>query len=390
MEIRRLTDADAEQAWRLGSQAFGGPDEPPATWRPEMPGCSAWGVFEGPRMLARAVDRHQAHYFGGRSVPVAGLAGVSVLPEARGAGVGRLVLTHVLEQAHERGAAVSLLFPTTAAPYRRLGWERAGAGLTWSVPTASLADVRPPAGVSVRRAEVADLDPIVALHGEAARTRSGGTDRTSTVYRQRSAELRLADYSGTTLAVDEAGETVGFMAWDRSKGYRGDGVIEVHDLVGVRPAALAALLANLGTWASVAYAVQLRLAVDDPVLLLSGLVGATVVDEHPWMARLVDAPAAVASRGWPTYLTGAVDLHLSDAECPWNDGPWRLEVAGGTGALSRGGAGSVRMGARAAAAWYAGMGLGPLRAAGLVDGDAAHDAFLTAATAGVPGLVDYF
>jgi GNAT superfamily N-acetyltransferase len=45
------------------------------------------------RGLGRAADRDQSHWFGGRLVPACGIGGVLVVPERRGRGLARLVLT---------------------------------------------------------------------------------------------------------------------------------------------------------------------------------------------------------------------------------------------------------------------------------------------------------
>lgn len=64
------------------------------------------------------------------------------------------------------------------------------------------------------------------------------------------------------------------------------------------------------------------------------------------MLRVLDAAGAVAARGWPRHVAGSVDLWLDDDVCPWNAGPHRLSLEGGTGRLDPGGDGSVRLTAR--------------------------------------------
>ncbi len=111
------------------------------------------------------------------------------------------------------------------------------------------------------------------------------------------------------------------------------------------------------------------------------------------MFRLVDAPAALAARGWPERVTGAVDLELHDAAAPWNAGRFRLELADGKARVTPGGSGTVALGPGGLAALFAGALTPPLaRRAGLQSGgDERSDAFLTAAFAGPrPGLLDYF
>ncbi len=123
-DLRLLGADDAEAAWALGSLTFGyhaqampeTPAEPP-------PGRRTWGIFGADgRLLAKAVDLAQGHWFGGRSVPASGIAGVAVAADQRGRGLSRRVITRLLADVRERGAVISTLFDTTPVPYRRLGW----------------------------------------------------------------------------------------------------------------------------------------------------------------------------------------------------------------------------------------------------------------------------
>ena len=122
----------------------------------------------------------------------------------------------------------------------------------------------------------------------------------------------------------------------------------------------------------------------------------TVDKRQPWMLRIVDAPTAIASRGWPAYQSGVADLDLVDALCEWNAGPHRLVIDGGDARLEPGARVPQRQTARCErdlALWYAGAATpAVLRRAGLMSGgDARTDAFLLSATAGpATALHDYF
>jgi hypothetical protein len=123
------------------------------------------------------------------------------------------------------------------------------------------------------------------------------------------------------------------------------------------------------------------------------------------MLRVVDAPAAIAARGFPAATSLTVPLHIADETRPANSGRWRLTVAGGAGTLDplgpdapAGAAGpaspavpAVTLGARGLAALYAGTPLVTLRQAGLAaGGTAADDADLDAAFAANPFMLDAF
>jgi predicted acetyltransferase len=389
--VREITAEDAPAAWRLGSLTFGYYDRPmPEGWDRGRPGQRQWGAFDtSGRLIGKAVDREQGHWFGGRVVPASGVAGVAVEAEMRGKGIARAVLTRLLAGARDRGAVISTLFDTTPVPYRRLGWEEVGARTYVAMPTALLAQPRPT--LDARRATEDDVARIQEIYREVARVGTGMADRTGPVVGRTPTEF-LEAWHGITV-VGEADRVLGYMTWDRGKGYDGTARLHVGDLIGLTPAATGALLGVLGGWASVAPTTVLWLGDHDPVRWHTAIAGAGRVEKRePWMLRLVDAQGAVATRGFSPYVRGSASIAIEDEQCPWNAGSWRFELEGGEGRLEPGGDGGARITPRGLALWYAGAATpAQLRRLGLLAGDPAGDALLEVATAGPPpNLLDYF
>ena len=132
----------------------------------------------------------------------------------------------------------------------------------------------------------------------------------------------------------------------------------------------------------------------DDALLLFLLPDQTVrtADTLHWMLRLVDAPAAIAARGFPPGLAVEVGLDVADAAVPENAGRWTLHVAEGRGRLARGGPGDVRLDVGALASLYTGFaGTAALVRSGRVAGDPTALARLDACLAGrVPWMAENF
>ncbi|GAA1630718.1 GNAT family N-acetyltransferase [Catellatospora bangladeshensis] len=394
-EVRPVRPEEHRLAWDLGSLAFGYHEQAiPDGWAASAPGRTTLGVFdEAGRLVAKAVDREQGQWFGGRVVPVSGVAGVAVAAEQRGRGLGRLVLTSLLSGARERGAALSSLFDTTPLPYRALGWEEIGTLTYHTVAARVLAEIRPDPKITLRPATEADIPAVYELYRRVARAGTGLMERSGTLFAAATPAKLLAEYHGFTVALDGAGDLVGYASWDRGPGYDASGKLTVDDLIGATPEATRTLLAMLGGWASVAPTIVLRLGAEDPVWSLLARVDAKVASAQPWMLRVVDAPAAIAARGWPRHLSGAADLSLTDDVCPWHQGDYRFVVDGGEARLEPGGTGAIRLTPRGLAAWYAGAASpDQLRRTGfLTGGDPASDDLLRTATAGpTPTLHDYF
>ena len=65
-------------------------------------------------------------FFGGRSVPIGGIAGVGVAPHVRGQGVARAMVVDVLRSLRAAATPVSGLYPASLQVYRSCGFEPAG------------------------------------------------------------------------------------------------------------------------------------------------------------------------------------------------------------------------------------------------------------------------
>jgi predicted acetyltransferase len=390
--VRPLTPADQSAAWTMSSIAFGYTDRTmPEGWTSDRPGRYIWGAFEDDQLVAKALDREQAHWFGGSLVPASGVAGVAVLPELRGRGLAGLVLRDLLSAARERGAAISTLFDTTPYPYRRVGYEEIGALVRAAVPTASLSGVRAPAELTLRPATAEDVPLLQSVYREFARSGTALMDRDAAHWLRDPVEY-LSAYHGVCVAAAADGTIEAYASYDRGPGYDHTGRLVLDDLIALTPAGAQAMAAFLASWASVAPTLSMKVVPGDPVAMSVALGRTPVESRQPWMLRVIDAPAAIDGRGWPEFVHGEVDLQLVDELCPWNAGPHVLRLDGGTARLEPGGTGAVRLTERGLALWYAG-GLAPaaLRRAGVLSGPDKWDPLLLAATAGpTPVLLDYF
>ncbi len=83
------------------------------------------------------------------------------------------------------------------------------------------------------------------------------------------------------------------------------------------------------------------------------------------MLRVVDAPAAIAARGFPASAQLSLPLWIEDDTRPGNSGLWELVVTGGRGHLvhSPEATQPLTIGARGLAALYAGTPMATLRLA---------------------------
>jgi predicted acetyltransferase len=344
------------------------------------------GAFDGSRLLAMARFHDLLQCWHGRTVPMAGVAGVAVAPEERGRGVGRRLVTALLETVAARGYSLSVLFPSTFPLYRSLGWEVAGTSYEAVFPAHPLrllASTKQ-AVSGVRRAGPDDVPQVreVIRRAHIAARDCGPSVPDETVLR-----FVLADPQQYFYLADDG--VLGY-TW-----HEGHDELFVHCAAAASAQTTRALWAIVGSNCWLADTVRARLAPADPLWWLPGDPVAENVDHDDWMLRVVDAPAAIAARGFPLAADLALPLHITDDTRTANAGWWQLKVSGGRGSLTRAGepaaAQPLALGARGLAALYAGTPAATLRRAGLAEGgDETADALLDSAFGGTPYMLDRF
>lgn len=409
LEIRPLRpDDDLDAQLDLAERAFGvaRPDER-EDWKSRAAanvGAGRFlGVFADGRPAGAAAYHDMRQWWHGRAVPMAGVGGVKIAPEHRGRGLGRRLMTELLDRVAERGYPVSALYPATRPIYRSLGWEVAGSRYRVTVPARelrSLAGPDPGAGgnsgdpgaardlksavdaVEIRRATPDDASEVIGVLGRAHESarHTGPLTRDEETVRRWLSGRDVYCY----LAPD------GFLACS----WNGDDEMYVDRVVASSAVTNRALWSILAGQSSTASVIRARVAPDDPLRWLTREGDVRADHQWMWMLRIVDAPAAIAARGFPPSVSLSVPLIVADAARPSNSGRWRLDVAEGKGTLIPDGGGDgtpLALGARGLAALYGGTPLATLRHAGLVSGGSPEtDAALDAAFPGPSFMLDEF
>jgi predicted acetyltransferase len=436
--IRPLTpDDDLGQELWLARRAFGpfGPGDGErrrASWARSAAAGLVLGAFRGETMVASARYLDTRQWWRGRSLPMAAVAGVKVAPHAQGTGLGRDLMTALLRQMAGQGYPLSALYPTTAPLYRSLGWELAGARYEATVPARSLRTLLPPDPAllppdsGLDRPAPGPALPPPGLAGDrmagdgiagAGERAAGGAAAAGRF--QPAGPGDAAAMISVLSAVYAAGRDCGpvtfdapvlswmldqedvyvYLAPDGALGYQWDtgrDEMLVHCAAAGSAATAAALWSIVSSHGTMVRGVRAFVAPADPLTWLTREPDVTLTRGDQWMLRLLDAPAAIAGRGFPAGARASAALRVTDPQLPANSGDWRLEVSGGAAALSpapppAAGPPALRLGARGLAALYAGTPLATLRRAGLAAGGTpAGDEALDDAFAATPYMTDYF
>ncbi len=359
-----------------------------------------WLVAAGPHITMRVarIDGEVAggyvllpcgQFFGGRSVPTQAVSAVVVGPAFRRRGVAGALMRDCVTTVREQGSMLAPLHAATVRLYRRWGWGVCAQTLRQTVRTPALRGL---AGEGVPRRNP-DPAAVEALRSAHLARWDGPLDRPAWWLQ---VEWNIDD--GGELRFEygwyERGVLTGFVRYEAERQSRWI-LLRVQELIFTTPDALRGLLGFLGANESQSLEmIFLHSALPDvsPLLhLLPEPHRELEVSAHIcWMQRIVDIEGAVRARGWPAHAAGRVELEVSDPVTGVER--FVLEVEGGVGRVTPGGAGEVRCGIDVLSSWYSST----LRAEdaarlGMLEGDATAIKVMDGLIAGgVAWMPDFF
>jgi predicted N-acetyltransferase YhbS len=140
------------------------------------------GIEADPNVVGGLLSIPMGQYFGGRSIPMVGVAGVAVAPESRGRGVATSLMKHFLSELAQNSVPLSGLYAASHRLYRSVGYEQAGHRFECRIPLLRLAELmsRRPAlgtGLIMRPIDAADREAIYDAYGSLGSASNGLLDR---------------------------------------------------------------------------------------------------------------------------------------------------------------------------------------------------------------------
>jgi predicted acetyltransferase len=324
---------------------------------------------------------------GGGELAAGGVTFVTVVPSHRRRGLLRQMIRLMVDDCHERGEPLAMLWASEASIYQRFGYGLA----TWSVnldaDASAAAYTRPwPVRGTFRLIPAGDGRDLVAPVYEAVRRQragflarppewwvgalpladkdaKGGEAKRLVVYETDAGVEAYAVYK--TKVEWASGESNGTVLVDEAFGSTADGTRAIwRYLFDID------LMRRLRTW---------HLPPDHPVLTLAAQPRRLHVSmgDGLWL-RILDVKSALEGRtyGLAGDSSGRVTLELADEYCPWNAGRWTLDVEAGRArviratsepdaALDANDLGSMLLGGFGASALAAGGRVTELRGGGL-------------------------
>lgn len=329
-------------------------------------------------------------FFGGRSVPMCGVAGVVMHGARRGRGHATTMMSEAVREMRKDGFALSALYASTAKLYRRAGWECAGRHWRTTLPARELPRE---SSLPAREFAPADQKHVRRLYKRHAKLRDGWLDRTRYIWPRTRRVIEDRPVYGFLVGPAEAPEGYVFYRL-RPAGELPAFDLEVTDYAHTTGRAARRILGLLAEHRSLAGEVRTSIPADAPLLTLLPDHRVKSVLKEQWMLRVLDVPRALEARGYPRGLSLRFVLRVDDDQVRANHRGFVVRIERGRAevkAAPRGKKADARLCVGTLASIYTGF-ADPLAlgAVGQVDGSRAALEKLRAAFAGSPDLVDFF
>lgn len=326
---------DVAAVARIVSLAFAGTPEESGEWLNRAGHEHVRTLREKGRIAANLLRVPMGQWFGGRSVPMVGVAAVGVSPEHRGCGAASRLMSAAIREMYEEGVALSGLYAATQPLYRRTGYEQAGHRFEIRLPLKHI-DVRE-RQMAVREIAPEDEKFVHECYRRFARQFDGPLDRGPYVWNR--VRKGRQEFSGFA-ALNGSGEVEGYVYLSVvRKPDRGRQELLLSDFAFSTERAGRRLISFLADFGSMADDVIFFGGPMHPALFMLREQRFRIDLRDHWMLRLVNLPLALESRGYAPGLKTSVMMNVTDSLIPENGGSWVLQIEGGRARVERAAAG---------------------------------------------------
>jgi predicted acetyltransferase len=343
-------------------------------------------VRDGPEVIGGLLRIPMGQAFGGRFVPMVGIAGVGVRADRRRCGVATEMMRQTLLELWEAGTPLSALYASNQPLYRSVGYEQAGAHFHGTLRPRDI-DVREPDG-RVSLATPADRHEIEALYREHAIARPGHLDRGPYVWARLWQPFDGATVDGALLWDDQdhLEAYVLYSQYRREEGF----LLTLKDAASRTSRGWRRIWNHLRDVTTVVSEIKLSTSPTDPLFVLQPHPYMKVHLHEPWMLRIVDPIVALEARGYPKGQPERLVIKVVDPLL--GDQALTMDVESGRASVRKGGDPTAKIHVRGLAAMYTGY-MSPFEAAalGLVEAGERSLAALQSLFAGpAPWMRDFF
>ncbi|MFH1143514.1 MAG: GNAT family N-acetyltransferase [Candidatus Eisenbacteria bacterium] len=299
---------------------------------------------DGRRVAGGALIYPMGQWFGGRCIPMTGVAAVTIAPGLRARRLASELMRSLLLEIHEKKVPLSVLYPAVTSLYRQAGYETAGGRYEVKLLLRTF-EIRERA-LEVREFEPGDAAKVLALYNERVKGLNGPIDRASPGWQKlvdiwRGPVIRHGVWNGKHLE-----GAVSYFPKLR------EGSLALTEIVSGTPAASRRLLAFLGAHRTQSETCIFHTYPGDPLLAELQPYSHQLRVQSQWMLRIVDVARALEARGYAPGVEAAVELEIRDDVLAHNNRRYRVEVSRGKAQVRRGGRGQIKLDIRGLSALY--------------------------------------
>ena len=340
MEIRPITDEEVERSQFIATYSFNDPERRDLTRAVErarkfFPNEWSLASFEDGAMTAFLRVIPFAMRINGRGLSFGGVGPVVSSPEHRRKGHVGALLCRALADMRERGQVLSGLHTPHPSLYRRYGWEIATQQRLYKfAPKEIELAAQPSERGRFRLLTPDDWPQADRVYRHHSAKRNGPVHRGEVWWRESIFAASQPTPSDVALWENGAGDPEGYVVyWQPTRAGRApdDPMFLVRELVALTSDAYLNLVAYILrhdlpseiVWAAPA---------DDPFRSLVGDARKLTSEAggNDMMLRVCDVESALRQRPPAAPdLEVSLTLAITDSSAPWNEGTWRVQVAGG-------------------------------------------------------------
>lgn len=352
LEVGKLaSDAEEDALKSLLGASYGLTPAMWSTWFERIGRDNLRVVREGGSVIGGLGMYRFGHFYGGKSVQSAGIAGVGVAPEKRSTGAAKELLVTTLRELRALGTPLSSLYASTQYLYRSVGYEHAGQATWYRAPAASLRQ-RTRVTLDVRRVLPPAREAFEPTYTQVAKGAPGHLDRSDAIW-QRKLIGRDGDVVYGYVFSAPGGAAEGYVVYVLERVDMLHFDVRVRDMKWTTPRAASAMLQFLSDQRSLARDVLWQGPPNESLVTLLSEQSAKVELVERFFVRMTHLENAFERRGYA--VDGELHLQVADALIPEQNGPFSVVVENGVGRVTRGGKGTLKLDVRALASLYAGM-----------------------------------
>ena len=327
-----------------------------------------------------------SQWWGAQSVSMTGIAGVGIAPEYRGSGAALSLMQQTIKELYANDVAISVLYPSTQRLYRKLGYEQGGSFYGWETSAQSIQIREQPLPI---KAVPTDSKIFYEIYEKQAKNINGYLNRAKPIWH------RIMKPSGKdtyyAYLIGSAEDPQGYIIFSQHSAEDG-AILRVRDWVVLTNAAAQTFWSFLSNHRAQIDKIRWRSSVIDRLALLLPEQSATIKFTQCWMLRILNVEKALSVRGYFSEIETELHFEIEDDLIAENNGKFILSISNGSGNVTKGGKGELKLDIGGLAPLYTGL-FSPqqLQLAGKLD---ATDKVICTATqifAGTsPWMADFF